>query len=127
MRISDWSSDVCSSDLVDIDSPFPLPDPGHAVPTLSPDQHAAAQALVAAVDARDFEPWLLDGVTGSGKTEVYFEAVAAAIAAGRQSLVLLPEIALPEPFLTRFTERFGREPVAWHSGLRQSQIGRAHV
>src|SRR3546814_1501381 len=90
MRISDWSSDVCSSDLVDIDSPFPLPDPGHAVPTLSPDQHAAAQALVAAVDARDFEPWLLDGVTGSGKTEVYFEAVAAAIAAGRQSLVLLP-------------------------------------
>src|SRR3546814_16823311 len=54
---------------VDIDSPFPLPDPGHAVPTLSPDQHAAAQALVAAVDARDFEPWLFDGVPGSGKTD----------------------------------------------------------
>src|SRR3546814_18284236 len=54
---------------VDIDSPFPLPDPGHAVPPPSPDQHAAAQALVAAVDARDFEPWLLDGVTGQGKTE----------------------------------------------------------
>src|SRR3546814_6846705 len=73
----------------------------------------------------DFEPWLLDGVTGSGKTEVYFEAVAAAIAAGRQSLVLLPEIALTEPFLKRFTARFGCEPVAWHSGLRQSQRRRA--
>ncbi|MCM8729627.1 primosomal protein N' [Hephaestia sp. GCM10023244] len=110
---------------VAIDSPFALPDPGHAVPTLSADQHDAAQALVAAVEARDFEPWLLDGVTGSGKTEVYFEAVAAAIAAGRQSLVLLPEIALTEPFLKRFTARFGCEPVAWHSGLRQSQRRRA--
>ncbi|RIA37789.1 replication restart DNA helicase PriA [Hephaestia caeni] len=110
---------------VDIDSPFPLPDPSRGVPTLSPDQHTAAQALIAAVEARDFEPWLLDGVTGSGKTEVYFEAIAAAIAAGRQSLVLLPEIALTEPFLKRFTQRFGCEPVAWHSGLRQSQRRRA--
>ncbi len=54
-----------------------------------------------------FQPFLLDGVTGSGKTEVYFEAVAAAIRAGRQTLVLLPEIALTEPFLTRFAARFG--------------------
>src|SRR3546814_11792047 len=97
----------------------------HASPTRRSSDLAAAQALVAAVDARDFEPWLLDGVAGSGKTEVYFEAVAAAIAAGRQSLVLLPEIALTEPFLKRFTARFGCAPVAWHSGLRPSQRRRA--
>ncbi|MEO5493409.1 MAG: primosomal protein N' [Sphingomonas sp.] len=106
---------------VDIDSPFPPPDPDHDVPVLSAEQQAAANALVAGVDAHDFQPTLLDGVTGSGKTEVYFEAIAAAIRAGRQTLVLLPEIALTEPFLQRFTARFGCEPVAWHSGLRQSQ------
>jgi len=110
---------------VDIDSPFPLPDPDHDVPVLSAEQQAAADALVAGVAAHDFQPTLLDGVTGSGKTEVYFEAIAAAIRAGRQTLVLLPEIALTEPFLQRFTARFGCEPVAWHSGLRQSQRRRA--
>jgi primosomal protein N' (replication factor Y) len=110
---------------VDIDSPFPVPDPDHDVPVLSPEQQAAADALVADVDAHAFHPTLLDGVTGSGKTEVYFEAIAAAIRAGRQTLVLLPEIALTEPFLQRFTARFGCEPVAWHSGLRQSQRRRA--
>ncbi|MBY0519396.1 MAG: primosomal protein N', partial [Sphingomonas sp.] len=68
---------------------------------------------------------LLDGVTGSGKTEVYFEAIAQAIREGRQSLVLLPEIALTEPFLKRFAARFGCAPVAWHSDLRQSQRRRA--
>jgi len=110
---------------VDIDSPFPEPDPDYDVPTLSAEQQAAADALVTGVDAHDFQPTLLDGVTGSGKTEVYFEAIAAAIRAGRQTLVLLPEIALTEPFLQRFTARFGCEPVAWHSGLRQSQRRRA--
>ena len=68
---------------------------------------------------------LLDGVTGSGKTEVYFEAIAAALRAGKQTLVLLPEIALTEPFLKRFHDRFGCEPVAWHSGLRSTQRRRA--
>ncbi|MGJ3649053.1 primosomal protein N' [Sphingomonas sp. GlSt437] len=110
---------------VALDSPFPVPDPAHAEPQLSPDQRAAANALVTAVDAHRFEPFLLDGVTGSGKTEVYFEAIAAAIRAGRQSLVLLPEIALTEPFLKRFADRFGCAPVAWHSDLRQSQRRRA--
>jgi len=110
---------------VDIDSPFPVPDPGHGVPELSPDQRAAADALVADVAAHRFQPTLLDGVTGSGKTEVYFEAVAEAIRQGRQCLVLLPEIALTEPFLKRFAQRFGCEPVAWHSGLRSSQRRRA--
>ncbi|MEO7053492.1 MAG: primosomal protein N' [Rhizomicrobium sp.] len=110
---------------VDIDSPFPVPDPEFGIPALSPDQRAAAEVLVANVDDEAFQPTLLDGVTGSGKTEVYFEAVAAAIRSGKQTLVLLPEIALTEPFLTRFAARFGCAPVAWHSGLRQSQRRRA--
>ncbi len=111
--------------VVDTDRPYPVPDPSHAPPTLSVDQRAAADALAADVNARAFAPTLLDGVTGSGKTEVYFEAVAAAIRAGRQTLVLLPEIALTEPFLQRFGARFGCEPVAWHSGLRSTQRRRA--
>ncbi|MEO6214796.1 MAG: primosomal protein N', partial [Sphingomonas sp.] len=110
---------------VDIDSPFPVPDPDFGIPALSPDQRAAAEILIANVADEAFQPTLLDGVTGSGKTEVYFEAVAAAIRSGKQTLVLLPEIALTEPFLTRFAARFGVAPVAWHSGLRQSQRRRA--
>lgn len=110
---------------VDTDSPYPLPDPNFAPPDLSDEQADAASILRQSVGAASFQPFLLDGVTGSGKTEVYFEAVAAAIAAGRQTLVLLPEIALTEPFLTRFAQRFGCEPVAWHSGLRTSQRRRA--
>jgi len=110
---------------VRVDDPYPIPDPHHAQPDLSPEQAAAAARLTLAVDDKAFAPILLDGVTGSGKTEVYFEAVAQAIRAGRQTLVLLPEIALTEPFLKRFAERFGCAPVAWHSDLRQSQRRRA--
>ncbi len=110
---------------VTIDAPYPPPDPAFAPPTLSVAQGAAAGALVADVQARAFAPTLLDGVTGSGKTEVYFEAIAEALRAGRQTLVLLPEIALTEPFLRRFEARFGHAPVAWHSGLRRSQRRRA--
>ena len=111
--------------LVDMDSPYPVPDADFAIPRLSSDQRAAAASLIAAVAARDFAPVLLDGVTGSGKTEVYFEAIAQAIRDGRQTLVLLPEIALTEPFLQRFAARFGCDPVAWHSGLRSTQRRRA--
>jgi len=110
---------------VTIDDPFPVPDPDHDPPALEPAQVEAAAELRAAVAAGTFAPWLLDGVTGSGKTEVYFEAIAEAIRAGRQALVLLPEIALTEPFLKRFAARFGCDPVPWHSGLRQSQRRRA--
>jgi primosomal protein N' (replication factor Y) len=110
---------------VSIDDAYPLPNPDFAPPELSEEQTAAATELVAATQARDFAPILLDGVTGSGKTEVYFEAIAAALRDGRQTLVLLPEIALTEPFLRRFEARFGHQPVAWHSGLRQSQRRRA--
>jgi primosomal protein N' (replication factor Y) len=110
---------------VSVDTPFPMPDPDHAPPLLSDKQGAAADQFIAAVEAQDFAPFLLDGVTGSGKTEVYFEAIAAAIRAGRQVLVLLPEIALTEPFLERFEKRFGTVPINWHSGLRQTERRRA--
>ena len=93
------------------------PDPDHSVPELSQPQAEAAQAMVAAVKAKAFAVHLLDGVTGSGKTETYFEAVAEAIRAGRQALILLPEIALTQAFLDRFTERFGVKPAEWHSGV----------
>ncbi len=110
---------------VDIDLPYPAPDPDHAPPELSAEQAEVSATLRTAVAGAAFRPFLLDGVTGSGKTETYFEGVAEAIAGGHQTLVLLPEIALTEPFLKRFHARFGCEPVAWHSGLRQSQRRRA--
>ncbi|MCE1235580.1 MAG: primosomal protein N' [Hyphomicrobiales bacterium] len=91
------------------------PDPDHGGKPLGPDQRAAADALVEAIAAGGFGVHLLDGVTGSGKTEVYFEAVAAAAKAGRQALVLLPEIALTAEFLDRFVDRFGVKPAEWHS------------
>ncbi len=97
--------------------PLSRPLRDHAPPLLSDLQHAAADDLAKAVHMRAFAPILLDGVTGSGKTEVYFEAVAAALAAGRQALILLPEIALTQPFLHRFDARFGCAPAMWHSDL----------
>ncbi len=96
---------------------FPRPDPAHPGPALSPAQAAAAAALRRAVAARGFSVALLDGVTGSGKTEVYLEAVAEALRAGRQALVLLPEIALSSQWLERFAARFGVAPAVWHSDL----------
>jgi len=110
---------------VSIDTPWPAPDPAHAPGDLSDEQLLAAGVLIDAVRARAFHPFLLDGVTGSGKTEVYFEAIGEALRTGRQTLVLLPEIALTEPFLKRFEARFGHLPVVWHSELRQSQRRRA--
>jgi primosomal protein N' (replication factor Y) len=109
---------------VDADQPFPEPNPEFAPPELNEEQGAASASLAAAI-GKGFDPVMLDGVTGSGKTEVYFEAIAEALRQERQALVLLPEIALTEPFLTRFTARFGCEPVAWHSDLRSSQRRRA--
>ncbi|MFL0671551.1 MAG: primosomal protein N' [Erythrobacter sp.] len=110
---------------VAIDRPYPAADPDHAPPDLSPKQAEVAQTLVAAVKARKFAPFLLDGVTGSGKTETYFEAVAEAVRIGKQVLVLLPEIALTENFLARFAARFGAAPVLWHSSLKSTARRRA--
>ena len=93
------------------------PDPSYAAPDLTADQQAAATDLRKAAAAAKFSATLIDGVTGSGKTEVYFEAVAAAVEAGRQVLILLPEIALTQAFLARFHDRFGAKPAEWHSDL----------
>ena len=96
---------------------FPQPDGDRIGPILSPEQKVAADGLVEKVRAHAFSATLLDGVPGAGKTEVYFEAVAAALGEGRQVLVLLPEIALTAQWLKRFEDRFGCAPAAWHSGL----------
>ena len=105
---------------VDADRPLACPDPDFAPPSLNEEQLQAARSLSAAI-GKGFDPVLLDGVTGSGKTEVYFEAIAECLRQKKQALVLLPEIALTEPFLKRFEARFGCAPVAWHSDLRASQ------
>ncbi|KAK0360821.1 hypothetical protein LTR94_025804, partial [Friedmanniomyces endolithicus] len=88
---------------------FPAPDPDHAPARLNPDQDAAAQALADGVSERDFRPFLLDGVTGSGKTEAYLEAVARALRQdpAAQILILLPEIALTQALIERIAARFG--------------------
>jgi primosomal protein N' (replication factor Y) len=96
---------------------FPQPDGTRDGPVLSPEQQRAAASLIEKVEAHAFSATLLDGVPGSGKTEVYFEAIAAALKAGRQVLVLLPEIALTAQWLRRFEDRFGAAPAPWHSGL----------
>ncbi|MFK4871068.1 primosomal protein N' [Novosphingobium sp. ZW T3_23] len=110
---------------VDLDRRYPPARPEHAQPTLSEGQQHAADIFVEAVKTRKFAPFLLDGVTGSGKTETYFEAVAEALRMGRQVLVLLPEIALTENFLRRFEHRFGVPPILWHSSLKSSERRRA--
>ncbi|MBZ6377328.1 primosomal protein N' [Pacificimonas flava] len=99
----------------------PLPDPAFAPADLAPGQAAASARMTEAVTARRFEPFLLHGVTGSGKTETYLESVAAALESGGQALILLPEIALTEPLERRIEARFGVRPVSWHSDLRQSE------
>jgi primosomal protein N' (replication factor Y) (superfamily II helicase) len=104
------------------------PDPEHVGACLSDSQRAAAHVLAAAVatlasgaspgaDRGAAPVVLLEGVTGSGKTEVYFEAVAEAVRHDRQTLILMPEIALTGQFLDRFARRFGTRPAAWHSGV----------
>jgi len=107
-------------------APFQRPDAGFAAPKLSGDQTAAADALKSAVSARKFSASLLDGVTGSGKTEVYFEAVAEALKQNRQVMILLPEIALTIQFLERFAARFGVRPSEWHSDLSQKERRRTY-
>ncbi|AKM10140.1 primosomal protein N' [Croceicoccus naphthovorans] len=119
------NANVMEPVVVEIDRPYRPALPDHAPPDLSDEQRGVADRFVKAVKTRDFAPFLLDGVTGSGKTETYFEAVAEAIRMGRQVLVLLPEIALTENFLKRFEARFGVPPVVWHSSQKQSERRRA--
>ena len=96
------------------------PDPDGAVAELS-DTQAKALAEITALDPHQFGVALLDGVTGGGKTEVFFEAVAETLRAGRQALILLPEIALTNTFIARFTRRFGTRPAEWHSDMTPAQ------
>jgi primosomal protein N' (replication factor Y) len=96
------------------------PDPDDSPPTLSAEQ-ASALSQIRELDPHKFGVALLDGVTGGGKTEVFFEAVADTLRAGRQALVLLPEIALTGTFLDRFAKRFGTRPAEWHSDMTPAQ------
>ncbi len=119
---------VAAGSLVEVAIPertYPCPDPDHRVTEFTDDQVRAVHALVSAVEGGNFSVSLLDGVTGSGKTEVYYEAVARTLRAGRQALIMLPEIALTSQIMGRFAERFGASPVEWHSALSPQERGRA--
>jgi len=100
---------------------WPKPDPDLPGPGLSGQQRLAADDMVAKVGEKEFSVTLLDGVTGSGKTEVYFEAIAECLRQGRQAMVLLPEIALSTQWLGRFERRFGVQPAVWHSDLTMAR------
>ena len=102
----------------------PQPDPEFRKPEPSLAQLAAADALRTTVAQGGYSVTLLDGVTGSGKTEVYFEGVAENIRRNRQTLILMPEIALTAQFLDRFSSRFGVRPAEWHSQLSQRKRAR---
>lgn len=97
--------------------PCRVPDAERAGALLSAPQKECADALVDLVKDNKYNTALLDGVTGAGKTEVYFEAVAQALRQNKQVLILLPEIALSNAFLDRFKARFGCRPAMWHSSL----------
>ncbi len=101
------------------------PDPAHRPADLTPAQAEAARALRDMVAEDRYAVTLLDGVTGSGKTQVYFEAVAETLRKGRQALILMPEIALTGQFLDRFAERFGVRPAEWHSEISPRKRARA--
>ncbi len=104
---------------VELQAPPPCrnPDSERASALLSGPQTDCAGTLINMVKANDYSAALLDGVTGAGKTEVYFEAVAQALRQNKQVLILLPEIALSNAFLARFKSRFGCAPALWHSSL----------
>lgn len=106
--------------------PFSIPDPAFVSTQLNGAQNEAARILREEVSARRFSVSLMDGVTGSGKTETYFEAVAEALRCGSQTLILLPEIALTVQFLERFAQRFGSRPAEWHSDLTSRERRRTY-
>jgi primosomal protein N' (replication factor Y) len=109
---------VLVADYVEPERGLPQPDLSLPPRTLNPGQAACVDVMKEMLDAGGFQAALLDGVTGSGKTEVYLEAVAAALEDPEaQILVLLPEIALTQAVLARFEQRFGALPAEWHSGV----------
>jgi primosomal protein N' (replication factor Y) len=121
---------VLEIQVIEAIAAFDSPDPDRAPASLNPDQAAAADTLSEAVSSQRFQAFLLDGVTGSGKTEAYLEAVARTLRAdpGAQILILLPEIALTQALIARITTRFGAAPAEWHSGVappRRRQVWEA--
>ena len=110
--------------LVEEEAPRDLPYPAltaFAPRRLIGDQIEAGDALIRVVISAQYQALLLKGVTGSGKTEVYLEAVEEVLRRGRQALVLLPEIALTADFLKRVESRFGGRPGEWHSGVNPAE------
>ena len=103
----------------EVEAVFDAPNPDHRPAVLNADQAAAADAMAGATAMGGFKAFLLDGITGSGKTEAYLEAVARTLAAdpAAQVLILLPEIALTQDLIARITARFGAAPAEWHSGI----------
>lgn len=91
----------------------------YSAPVLSKDQHSVAMSLINHVHEGGYSASVIDGVTGSGKTEVYFEVIAHVLKAGGQVVVLLPEIVLSPQWLERFEQRFGEKPVVWHSDISE--------
>lgn len=118
---------VAAGQLVEVAIPerrYPHPDPAFRANSFNDAQQQAVDTLRAAVDAGNYSVSLIDGVTGSGKTEVYFEAVARVLEKGHQALIMLPEIALTGQFMRRFEGRFGCRPVEWHSALSSPERAR---
>jgi primosomal protein N' (replication factor Y) len=119
---------IAAGTLVEVAIPdrrMPLPNPAHREVDFAGAQAHAVDAVGAAAAAGTYSVTLLDGVTGSGKTEVYFEAVAQTLRKGGQALIMLPEIALTSQFMDRFANRFGCLPVEWHSALSAAERARA--
>lgn len=110
-----------------VDKPYPRPQASETKVLLTEDQKNAADILSQAFEAEGFESFLLDGITGSGKTEVYFEAINSALIKdpNAQILVLLPEIALTQSLMERFEVRFGARPIEWHSDINPKEKRRA--
>lgn len=102
--------------LIEDKKEFEKPNAAYKKVNLTDEQKEAAVQLVGEIGS-GFNVTLLDGVTGSGKTEVYFEAVARALELGQQVLILVPEIGLTSQWLGRFERRFGVKPAKWHSAL----------
>ncbi|MGX9357038.1 primosomal protein N' [Roseobacteraceae bacterium S113] len=103
------------------DTPYIPLDAARPGKALTEDQKSASASISEGIAAGGYGTTLLRGVTGSGKTEVYLEAVAACLAKGRQALVLLPEIALTQEFIARVEARFGAPPAEWHSGVTMTE------
>jgi primosomal protein N' (replication factor Y) (superfamily II helicase) len=114
----------CLVEAVIPEKKFPTPKSTHMEVGFADAQERAVHSMRAAVDNATYSAILLDGVTGSGKTEVYYEAVARTLDAGRQAVIMLPEIALTSQFMDRFTKRFGCAPAEWHSALSPTERAR---